>query len=43
MAKLYTKTLPQFSKMMPEKETVHFILSYSKALKIIKADGKNLS
>jgi hypothetical protein len=35
MAKLYTEHLPQPSKKMsPKKETVDFLLNYSRALKI---------
>ena len=41
MAKLYlTKTNPQ--KMVPKKETVHFLLNYSKALKILKTGSLNI-
>ncbi|MES2811569.1 MAG: hypothetical protein V4670_03780 [Bacteroidota bacterium] len=36
MAKLYTKKAKSTQKMLPTKETVNFILSYSKALKIVK-------
>ncbi|ANO48210.1 hypothetical protein HUE46_00360 [Flavobacterium columnare] len=39
MEKLYTNKAPQFPKIMPKRETVNFILSYSKALKIIKIEG----
>ncbi len=42
MAKLYTKKTSRFSKIMPKKETVNFILSYSRDLKIIKVDGKKI-
>ena len=36
MAKLYTKKKNATPKMLPKKETVNFILSYSKALRIDK-------
>lgn len=37
MAKLYSKNLLAAPKMLPKKETVKFLLSYSKALSIVKA------
>ncbi|MFK7050871.1 MULTISPECIES: hypothetical protein [Flavobacterium] len=40
MAKLYMKNTSQFPKIMPKRETIKFILNYSKDLKIIKVDGK---
>ncbi|MEN9487792.1 MAG: hypothetical protein RL494_57 [Bacteroidota bacterium] len=36
MAKLYTKEKNAVPKMLPKKETVNFILNYSKALRIDK-------
>ena len=36
MAKLYSKKTLVTTKMKPKKETISFILNYSKALKIIK-------
>ncbi|MEO8517444.1 MAG: hypothetical protein ABI426_11890 [Flavobacterium sp.] len=36
MAKLYTKKKNANPKMLPKKETVNFILNYSKALRIVK-------
>jgi hypothetical protein len=41
MAKLYTKNVLATTKMLPKKETVNFILNYSKALNIIKVGNKN--
>lgn len=40
MAKLYSKKLLA-AKMLPKKETIQFLLDYSKALKIIKVGNKN--
>lgn len=36
MAKLYSKKKKAAHEMLPKKETVDFILNYSKALKIVK-------
>lgn len=36
MAKLYSKKKLAASKMLPKKETISFILNYSKALRITK-------
>ncbi|WNM18085.1 hypothetical protein [Flavobacterium capsici] len=41
MAKLYTQKKLAATKMLPKKETVSFILQYSKALKIVKYSGMN--
>ncbi len=41
MAKLYTKSVLATTKMLPKKETINFILNYSKALKIIKVGNNN--
>ncbi len=40
MAKLYS-TKTKSPKMLPKKETVNFLLHYSKALKIVKAGTLN--
>jgi len=37
MAKLYTKKKLADPEMLPKKETIDFLLKYSKALKIVKA------
>lgn len=37
MAKLYSKKTLAAPKMLPKKETVNLILSYSKALTMVKA------
>jgi hypothetical protein len=42
MAKTYSKKSLVTKKMKPEKETVSFLLNYSKALSIIKVDNKSL-
>jgi hypothetical protein len=39
MAKLYSKKKLAAPKMLPQKETVDFILNYSKALKIVKTSN----
>ncbi|WMW78471.1 hypothetical protein RF683_03210 [Flavobacterium sp. 20NA77.7] len=36
MAKLYTKKKSEVQDLLPSKTTVNFILSYSKALKMVK-------
>jgi hypothetical protein len=41
MAKLYSKKALANSKMLPKKETISFILNYSKALNIIKIGRQN--
>ena len=41
MAKLYTKKKNATQKMLPKKETVSFLLSYSKALRIVKIGDVN--
>lgn len=42
MAKLYSKkTLATNNNMLPKKETIQFLLNYSKALKVIKIGNKN--
>lgn len=42
MAKLYTKKKNEAQKMLPKKETVNFILNYSKALRIVKVGEENI-
>ncbi len=40
MAKIYSeKKLAAPKKMLPKKETVQFLLNYSKALKIVKTEN----
>ena len=41
MAKLYSTKALAKTKMLPKKETISFILNYSKALKIIKVGSMN--
>lgn len=41
MAKLYTQNDLAIKKMVPKKDTINFILNYSKALNIIKIGNKN--
>jgi hypothetical protein len=41
MAKLYSKKTLASTKMLPKKETVNFLLNYSKALKIVKMGNMN--
>ncbi len=41
MAKIYSKKIVAIPAMKPEKETVSFLLNYSKALRIIKVAKKN--
>ncbi len=41
MAKLYTEKKLATSKMLPKRETVNFILNYSKALSVVKIGTKN--
>ncbi len=36
MAKIYTKKTPSIPKSSPKKETIHFLLSYSKAMRMLK-------
>ena len=40
MAKIYFKRAVKLSKMQPKKETVSFLLQFSKALSYLKVDGK---
>lgn len=41
MAKLYSKKTVATTKMLPKKETVQFLLNYSKALNIVKIGNQN--
>lgn len=41
MAKTYSKKSLVSQTMKPSKETISFLLSYSKALSILKIDNKN--
>ncbi len=41
MAKLYSKKTLATPKMLPKKETVQFLLHYSKALTIVKNGNMN--
>ena len=41
MAKLYTEKKFVISKMQPKRETINFILNYSKALYLKKIGDKN--
>lgn len=40
MEKNYSKELKNTKKMKPDKEVVSFLLNYSKALKMVKIEGK---
>lgn len=41
MAKLYSKKALANTKMLPKRETINFILNYSKAFKVFKASNMN--
>lgn len=41
MAKIYSKRKLTTPKMLPKKETISFLLNYSKALRIVKTGGIN--
>jgi hypothetical protein len=41
MAKLYSKKKLASTKMLPKKETLQFILQYSRALRIVKIGNMN--
>jgi hypothetical protein len=41
MAKLYSKKALANTKMLPKKETINFLLNYSKALNVIKIGNLN--
>jgi len=40
MEKNYSKSLKITKRIKPDKEVVSFLLNYSKALKIVKTEGK---
>ena len=40
MAKIYSKKTLATNQMKPKKETISFLLNYSKALKIVKIEDK---
>ncbi|KFC57702.1 hypothetical protein [Flavobacterium gilvum] len=40
MEKNYSKSLKTSKRMKPDKEVVSLLLNYSKALKIVKIDGR---
>jgi hypothetical protein len=42
MAKLYSKKALENTKMLPKKETINFLLNYSKVLNVIKVGNLNL-
>lgn len=42
MAKIYSKEKLATSKMLPKRETIQLILSYSAALKVIKVGKKKV-
>lgn len=42
MAKIYSKQIVTTIKLNPKKETVSFLLNYSKALRIIKTGKQNI-
>lgn len=42
MAKLYTKKTIVTQNMLPKKETVDFILNYSKSLKVVKVANEDI-
>lgn len=41
MAKIYSKKSLVINKMKPRKETISFLLNYSKALSVIKVNDKS--
>jgi hypothetical protein len=41
MAKIYSKKTPATNTLKPKKETISFLLNYSKALSIIKLNNKD--
>jgi hypothetical protein len=41
MAKIYSKKMLATNPMKPEKETISFLLNYSKALNVIKVNNKS--
>jgi hypothetical protein len=43
MAKLYTKRINAVTDMLPKRETVNFILNYSKALKVLNVGNDKIA
>ena len=41
MAKIYSKEALEISKTVPKKETIQFLLNYSKALNILRIGNKS--
>ncbi len=41
MAKIYSQKKLVINKMKPQKETISFLLNYSKALSVIKVNNKS--
>jgi hypothetical protein len=41
MAKIYSQEALEVSKKLPKKETIQFLLNYSKALNVIKIGNKS--
>ena len=41
MAKIYSKKVVAINTMKPKKETISFLLNYSKALSVIKVNDKS--
>lgn len=41
MAKIYSKKIVASNTMKPKKETISFLLNYSKALSVIKVNDKS--
>jgi hypothetical protein len=41
MAKIYSKEALEISKKLPKKETIQFLLNYSKALNFVKVGNKS--
>jgi len=42
MAKIYSQEALEISKKVPKKETIQFLLNYSKALNVIKIGNKSI-
>jgi hypothetical protein len=42
MAKIYSKKKISFTKLTPKKETISFLLNYSKALSFTKVDNHDI-
>ena len=41
MAKIYSKDASEISKKLPKKDTIRFLLNYSKALRIVKIGNQS--